>query len=82
MGPFGDPVGSIFEVPGTLGQHLGSILAQWLPRPIPEPHLADLFDDFGHPLGSKWAAKATEGGPKVPKETPLEDLFEHISRKK
>ena len=30
----------------------------WLPGPIPEPHLVDLFDDFGHPLGSKWELKS------------------------
>ena len=60
-------MGSIFEVPGTLGQHLGSILAPLVAKADSGASFGRLFDDFGHPLDFKWAARATEGDPKVPK---------------
>ena len=49
MDPFGDPVGSVFEVPGTLGQHLGSILAPLVAK-------ADSGASFGRPFRRLWAA--------------------------
>ena len=67
LAPFWNPVGSIFEVPGTLGQHLGSILAPLVAKADSGASFGRLFFDFGHPLNSKWAARATEGDPKVPK---------------
>ena len=62
LAPFWNPGGSIFEVPGTLGQHWAAFWLPWFPRPIPEAQLVDLFDDFGHPLSSKWVARALQNG--------------------
>ena len=62
LAPFWNPGGSIFEVPGTLGQHWAALWLLWFPRPIPDAPLVKLFDNFGHPLGPKWVARALQNG--------------------
>ena len=54
-----------------LGHPWAAFWPLWVPRPIPEPHLVDLFDDFG----TLWAPSGSPEQQKEPQRSPDGSLW-------